>query len=59
MISYLDIDFSGEPIGNYNIADLFDLVRFALITVGLQIEDLHDTFTTEDVVATFDPLCES
>jgi hypothetical protein len=38
MISYLDIDFSREPIVNYNIADLLDLVWFALAALGLQVE---------------------
>jgi hypothetical protein len=59
MISYLDIYFSGEPIVNYNIPDLFHLIGFAFIPLGLQVEDFSHTITTENVVASSDPLLKS
>jgi hypothetical protein len=56
MISYLGIGFSRQTVINYNIPDLFHLVRFALPGVRLQVEDLGDAITEKDMVAAFDAL---
>jgi hypothetical protein len=56
MISYLVIGFSRQTIVNYNIPDLFHLVRFALPGMGLQVEDFGDTVAEKYVVAPFDAL---
>ena len=56
MISYLGIGFSRQAIINYNISDLFHLVRFALPGVRLQVEDFGDSIAEKDMVAAFDAL---
>jgi hypothetical protein len=56
MISYLVIGFSRQAVVNYNIPDLFHLVRFALPGMGLQVEDFVDAMAEEYVVASFDAL---
>jgi hypothetical protein len=54
MISYLGIGFSRQAVINYNIPDLFRLVRFALPGMRLQVEDFGDSIAEKDVVAAFD-----
>jgi hypothetical protein len=49
----------GEPIANYNIPDLFDLVWLALIADRLQVEDFLDALAGKNMVASFDALLES
>jgi hypothetical protein len=56
MISYLVIGFSRQAVVNYNIPDLFHLVRFALPGIRLQVEDFGDSVAKKYVVATFDAL---
>jgi hypothetical protein len=56
MISYLGIGFSRQAVVNYNIPDLFHLVRFALPGVRLQVKDFGDSVAGKDVVATLDAL---
>jgi hypothetical protein len=56
MISYLGIGFSRQAVVNYNIPDLFHLVRFALPGKWLQVKDFGDSVAGKDVVAAFDPL---
>ena len=56
MISYLGIGFSRQAVVNYNIPDLFHLVRFALPGIRLQVEDFGDSVAKKYVVATFDAL---
>jgi hypothetical protein len=56
MISYLGIGFSRQAIVNYNIPDLFHLVRFALTGKWLQVKDFGDSVAGEYVVAAFDAL---
>jgi hypothetical protein len=53
MISYLVIGFSRQMIVNYNIAELFHLVRFAFSGVSL-VEDFGHAVAEKDVVAPFD-----
>jgi hypothetical protein len=43
MISYLGIGFSCQAVVNYNIADLFGLVGFALPGMRLQVKDFGDS----------------
>jgi hypothetical protein len=56
MISYLGIGFSRQAVVNYNIPDLFNLVRFALPGVRLQVKDFGDSVAGKEVVATLDAL---
>jgi hypothetical protein len=56
MISYLVIGFSRQAVVNYNIPDLFHLVRFTLPGMRLQVKDFGDSVTGKDVVAAFDAL---
>ncbi len=56
MISYLGFGFSRQAVINYNIPDLFHLVRFALPGMRLQVEDFGDSISEKDVVAAFDAL---
>jgi len=56
MISYLGIGFSRQAVVNYNIPDLFHLVRFALPGKWLQVEDFGDSVAGKYVVAAFDAL---
>jgi hypothetical protein len=56
MISYLGIGFSRQAVVNYNIPDLFHLVRFALSGMRLQVENFGDAIAEKDVVATFNAL---
>jgi hypothetical protein len=58
MISYLGIGFSRQAVIDYNIPDLFHLVRFALPGMRLQVEDFGDAIAEKDVVAPFDALVE-
>jgi len=51
MISYLDISFSGQAIIDYNISDLFYLIRLALASMRLQIEDFRDSIAPKNAVA--------
>jgi len=54
MISYLGLGFSRQAVINYNITDLFHLVRLALAGLRLQVEDFSDPLTGKYVVASFD-----
>lgn len=56
MISYLAIGFSRQAVVNYNIPDLFHLVRFALPRVRLQVKNFGDSVAGKYVVAAFDTL---
>ena len=56
MISYLGIGISRQAIVNYNIPDLFHLVRFALSGIRLQVENFGNPIAEEYMVAAFDPL---
>jgi hypothetical protein len=56
MISYLGIGFSRQAVVNYNIPDLFHLIRFAFPGVRLQVEDFGDSVAGKYVVATLDAL---
>jgi hypothetical protein len=58
MISYLGIGFYRQAVGNYNIPDLFHLVRFALSGMRLQVEDFGDAIAEEYMVAALDALLE-
>ena len=51
MISYLLIRFSGQPISNYNIPDLFYLVGLTFVSAWLQIQDFINSVAKENVVA--------
>jgi hypothetical protein len=42
--------FSCEPVSEYNIPDLLDLVWFAFVAFGLQVQDLHHARAGEYVV---------
>lgn len=59
MISYLGIGFSCQPIINYNIPDLFDLVGLAFTAKGLKVENFGDAAAEEDVMAAFNALLKS
>jgi hypothetical protein len=59
MISYLLIGFSGQLIRNYNIADLFHLIKLALVPARLQIQDFRGTLPKEDVMACLYPFLEA
>jgi hypothetical protein len=59
MISYLDISFSGQAIVDYNIPDLFHLIRFALTRMWLQVENFSDAIAKEYMVAALDALPKS
>jgi hypothetical protein len=48
--------FSRQAVIDYNIPDLFHLVRFALPGMRLQVEDFGDAIAEKDVVAPFDAL---
>ena len=56
MISYLGIGFSRQAVVDYNIPDLFHLVRFAFTGVRLQVKDFGDSIAGKYVVAAFDAL---
>ncbi len=56
IISYLGIGFSRQAIVDYNIPDLFHLVRFLLAGILLQVEDFGDAIAEKYVVAAFDAL---
>jgi hypothetical protein len=56
MISYLGIGFSRQAVVNYNIPDLFHLVRFALPGVRLQVKDFGDAIAEKYMVTAFDAL---
>jgi hypothetical protein len=56
IISYLGIGLSRQAVVNYNIPDLFHLIRFALAGVRLQVEDFSDAIAGKYVVAAFDAL---
>jgi hypothetical protein len=59
MISYLGIGFSRQAVVNYNIPDLFHLVRFALPGMRLQVEDFGDTIAKKNMVAALDALLKT
>jgi hypothetical protein len=59
MISYLGIRFSRQPVVDYNIPDLFHLVRFALSGKWLQVKDFGDAIAGKYVVAAFDALLKT
>jgi hypothetical protein len=59
MISYLGIGFPRQAVINYNIPDLFHLVRFALSGMRLQIENFGDAIAEKYVVAAFDALLKA
>src|SRR5579859_13790 len=54
IISYLGISISSQAVVNYNIPDLFHLIRFAFAGLRLQVEDFSDAIAEEYVVAAFD-----
>ena len=54
MISYIVIGFSGQTIVDYNTPNLLDLVRLALASHRLQIEDFRDSIAGKNVATTFD-----
>jgi hypothetical protein len=54
MISYLDIRSSRQPVIDYNIADLLDLVGFTFVASGLQVRYFHHAIADKNVVASFD-----
>ena len=56
MISYLGIGFSRQAVVNYNIPDLFHLVRFALPGIRLQVKDFGDSVAGKYMVAALDAL---
>src|SRR6266403_4572357 len=59
MISYLGIGFSRQVVVDYNIPDLFHLVRFALPGMRLQVEDFGNGIAEKDVVAALDALLKT
>jgi hypothetical protein len=46
--------FSRQAVVNYNIPDLFHLIRFALSGMRLQVEDFGDSIAGKYVMASFD-----
>src|SRR3990172_961170 len=58
MSSYLGIEILLEGISHDNRSDLANLVRLRHSPVGLEVEDLDDSSSSEDVMASTDALLE-
>src|SRR6266849_6398166 len=59
MISYLDIGLTGQAIVDYNIPDLFHLIRFALARIWLQVENFCNSIAGKYMVAPLDALTKA
>lgn len=59
MISYLVIGFSCQAIVDYNTPNLLHLVRLALASKRLQIQNFRDSRSEENVVTAFYALLKS
>jgi hypothetical protein len=59
MISYLGINLSRELIAQDNMLNLLDLVGFAFVAAGLQVQDFHRSWALEDVVVPSGAFSES
>jgi|HubBroStandDraft_1064217.scaffolds.fasta_scaffold849277_1 hypothetical protein len=48
-----------QAIVDYNTPDLLDLIRLALASTGLEVEDLGNSASEEDVVTSFNAFLKS